>query len=406
MAPMTRRRLKTLNSLQISSAATVASIEDLLIEIFMHLAVKPLVKFKSISKQWYSIISQPQFIINHARKNPRLNGLLLKSLTQEGYPPLSLIHLENFQPPTVLPIQFLNNPGANILHSCKGLLCYSVSQNYMDVAHDPNASVLISYHVCNPTSGHSTRIRVFNAASAADLRSVNIAFDPSKSIHYKVIFVRRRMSLLESNRLIKFDIYSSETRSWKFVKEVVYDVGFNNRGVYWNGAIYWYDTTRRAIFYFDLEAECLKSMPTPTSTPGSPKMHLEYFGESSGCLHLITTRRPLGMQFTIYEMQRDKSDWIVKYNGDLSFMTIKYPKMVCGRKYRYYVYRPLCLVEEEKKEESNLVLAIPGKVISFNLKDKALKVLCDLKPAISFGALAITANKFKTYQYMETLACI
>ena len=64
-----------------------------------------------------------------------------------------------------------------------------------------------------------------------------------------------------------------------------------------------------------------------------------------------------------------------------------------------FVYRPLCLLEEEEKEESNLVLAIPGKLISYNLKIKELKVLCDLKPAKSrsFGAQEIKANVYKTY---------
>ena len=40
------------------------------------------------------------------------------------------------------------------------------------------------------------------------------------------------------------------------------------------------------------------------------------------------------------------------------------------------MYHPLCLVKGEKQEE-NLVLAKLGKVIPYNLKDKALKVLCD-----------------------------
>ena len=67
------------------------------------------------------------------------------------------------------------------------------------------------------------------------------------------------------------------------------------------------------------------------------RVNMEYFGESSGHLHLIATRRPVGTEFTIYEMLRDKSIWFVKYQGDLKFMTIKYLRMIGGRKYRFCV---------------------------------------------------------------------
>ena len=395
--PPTRRRkiLDSGTSLQISAAA-VADSEDLLIEIFMCIPVKPLVRFKLVSQQWRSLISDPKFIVNHARRNPSLNALLLKSQSKE-HPPLSIVPFEGYEIPRTPPLQFLNKPGIDILHSCKGFLCYSV-------VHD----LLTSYYVCHSASGRSARIRVFDQESVKALRSVCVAFDPLKSVHYKVIFVRQ-MSGSQMNRLIKIEIYSSETRCWKSVKEILIvpnNVEFENEGVYWNGAVYWYEDTRLEVLYFDLELECFKKLPTPQVSEDSPKMNLEYFGESCGRLHLITTRRSLRTQFTVYEMQRDKSDWIVKYQGDLNSMTLKYPKMVRGHIYRYYVYRPLCLIEGEKNEEPHLVIAIPGKVILYNLEDKGLKMLCDLLPAKSFCAHAISTNQFRTFQYMETLASI
>ena len=310
------------------------------IEILIRLVVKPLVKFKSECKQWYSIISDHKFILNHARTNHRLNGLLLKNRIQDF--PFSLIPLDkDYQSPKVLPIHILNYPGIEILHSSNGLLCFSHGYNDVFVPHDPTPSALVSYHVCHLTSGHTTKIHVFNVESASDLRAVHIAFDPLKSIHYKVVFIR-----WSGNNIIKLDIYSSETRGWNTVKEVVdvpNDVGFNNRGVYCNGAIYWHDDFRFAVFYFNLDGEfCLKSISTPqVSEEGLMRMNVEYFGESSGHLHLIATRRPVGTEFTIYEMQRDKSNRFVKYHGDLKFMTIKYRRMIGGRNYRFYVYHPL-----------------------------------------------------------------
>lgn len=52
-------------------------------------------------------------------------------------------------------------------------------------------------------------------------------------------------------------------------------------------------------------------------------------------------------------MQRDKLDWFVKYNGDLNFVTLKFPKMERGRIVKNYVYCLLCLVEGEKSFASN-----------------------------------------------------
>ena len=49
--------------------------------------------------------------------------------------------------------------------------------------------------------------RMFDKPLVANLRAINIAFDPSNSIHYKVIFVHQIPSS-QSDQLIKIDIYS------------------------------------------------------------------------------------------------------------------------------------------------------------------------------------------------------
>ena len=101
--------------------------------------------------------------------------------------------------------------------------------NNLDVvlAHNLDDSIRTSYFVC-----YFTRICAFDKPSVAN-------------------FVRQ-ISSLELNRLIKIEIYSLETRSWKSINEdliVPYDVGFNNKGVYWNGAIFWYDSNKVVILY-------------------------------------------------------------------------------------------------------------------------------------------------------------
>ncbi|PON51067.1 F-box domain containing protein, partial [Parasponia andersonii] len=62
------------------SAETVACNDDLLDEILIRLPIKSLIRFKSVSKHWLSLISAPKFAL---RRNPNpspspASGLFLK----------------------------------------------------------------------------------------------------------------------------------------------------------------------------------------------------------------------------------------------------------------------------------------------------------------------------------------
>ncbi|KAF5441814.1 hypothetical protein F2P56_036964 [Juglans regia] len=382
------------------SAAAVASNEDLLREILTRLPVRPLVRLKVVCKQWCFLISDPEFSISHARRNHRSNGLLLKGLNQA--PGLSLVPLEGYQPPRVLPFNFLNKRGTNVLDSCKGLLCYYS----MADLHNP---MLISYYVCHLASGDSTRIGVFDVLSTIHVRVVIVSFDPSKSVHYKVILIHQ-ISSSSSNFLLKIDIYSSVTQSWKPAKVVTvpYDAGFNNEAVYMNGAIYWYDRTQKAVWYLDLDAECLDRVPELKDWLKISSV--KYFGESSGNLHLIATCRLQTMLLTIYEMKQDRSGWFVKYHCDLHVLADAFPRILRAHYDNLHVYHPLCLLEGETQEEATLVLVVPGEVISYNLKTNAFKTLCRSRMiGVLYkwnGANEWETLGIKTYQYLETLARI
>jgi hypothetical protein len=46
-----------------SSAETIGSNQDILTEILLRMPAKPLLKFKRVSKQWLSSISDPAFSV-------------------------------------------------------------------------------------------------------------------------------------------------------------------------------------------------------------------------------------------------------------------------------------------------------------------------------------------------------
>lgn len=52
------------------SADVIGGNEDFLSQIFPHLPVKSLSRFKSVSKQWLALISHRDFCLSHACKNP------------------------------------------------------------------------------------------------------------------------------------------------------------------------------------------------------------------------------------------------------------------------------------------------------------------------------------------------
>ncbi|XP_028078544.1 F-box protein At5g07610-like isoform X2 [Camellia sinensis] len=68
---------------QRSAANAIAENSDLIAQILVRLPVKPLTQFKSVSKQWLSLISDSQFSLHHSRRNRKpISALFLLSLNK------------------------------------------------------------------------------------------------------------------------------------------------------------------------------------------------------------------------------------------------------------------------------------------------------------------------------------
>ncbi|KAK6121896.1 hypothetical protein DH2020_044357 [Rehmannia glutinosa] len=157
-----------------SSAQIVASIDDLLKEILLRLPIKSLIRFKLVSKQWHSLITNPRFC-----RNPPLRKL-----------------------------KFFKDPkGIRIVHSCNGLLLCSSFQ-----ARDNNRT----YYVYNPTTNKFSALPkpAVGGGISAKIDGMSLAFDPTKSPYYKVVCVQRLGLHMVGGNLYQFEVYSSETGSW------------------------------------------------------------------------------------------------------------------------------------------------------------------------------------------------
>lgn len=247
-----------------SSAIAIAGNDDILSEIIVRAPLKSQVRFKSVSKSWLSLISSPGFSLVRS-SFPRLSGLLLrKEWPYLVHPaPAAGPYFEFFLPKSSLPgdpplksLNFVpsngNFSGVDIFQSCNGLLlCTSLLHK---CGTDP------SYFVVNPTTKQYVEFYPPNGG----FYGLHIAFDPTKSHHYKLVCVRR--SITPSFGHYHIEIYSSESRHWRVCGNSFmgryYHTSFAE-GVFWNGSIHWMGAWLR----FDIDSECIEEMPVP-AIPG------------------------------------------------------------------------------------------------------------------------------------------
>ncbi|XP_050373071.1 F-box protein At5g07610-like [Argentina anserina] len=382
-------------------AEAVSGNQDLITDILLRLPVKSLLRFKCVSKQWHSLISEPRFSRHY--RSLASAGIIFCGTNE-------LIHHvscsgRNSEPPFKSLDFISDSAGIKILQSCNGLiLCCSL----FELGKNRN------YYICNPSARQFLVLPPPNAIESDEsltIFGVHLAFDPCKSTHYQVICVRNcSPSSAATNDHYQIGIYSSETRHWRLSGSpfsAPFDMVFDN-GVLWNGTIHWISPTGVSLC-FDIVQEQLQEMPSLPSNEKWSKRRLRYFGESGGHLHLIEIYGAGTTEFEVFEMERDYSCWISKYQVNLAAIINAYPEM--ARSYpdshdsRFYLFSILFVQENE--EGSSLLLHIPGKFICYNLRDKTFKELCE------FGANSTKVNTsfqhigcFHAYQFMETLAWV
>ncbi|XP_004301400.1 PREDICTED: F-box protein At5g07610-like [Fragaria vesca subsp. vesca] len=376
------------------AAEEVVKSTDLLSEILLRLPAKPVLKFKLVSKQWCSIICTPEFTVLYAKRNPNphLGFMLHARLDFQPQPRAIFLDLGGYQYDK-LP-NFLNISKMEIHHVCNGLLCYSRPH-----LSSPN---ITSYYICNHSSGQSEFQRVLVSPDNETVKAFNVAFDPKLSPHYRLVFVRE-LPVLDETRLIKIDIYSSKTKSWRASRKGIYilqyDIGFHV-SVYWKDAMYWYNEKNQSLAYFDFNDDTVEILPKPKVTGGTMKCY--YLGESGGHLHLVGAWRPWTSLLTVFELKEDRSGWNVKYHGDFRALANSFPKMLTKNPRRPYMFSVVNLVRGEREGELIIVMIIPEGVISYNIRERSLKKLLDLALSETY----MEQLTFRSHQYIETLASI
>ncbi|PRQ54160.1 putative F-box domain-containing protein [Rosa chinensis] len=446
-----------------SLAETVASIEQVLTEILVRVPAKPLVRFKCVSKHWLSLISDPKFCHRHTLQNPNTPVSAVfcdRSCRPFCFVPIDLDHMRgtsstssnirnhgNQNPfgsgsPTCNPLDFVQNQydyGIKTVHTfpvnrlhfdhkspsrSRSLpfnpLTFAQNQYHDDIRIIQSCNGLFlcllfhnklnpPYLIFNPTTNQFstlipppiTAVTTATGERKEHYVSTALAFDPSKSPHYKVVCLRT-IDGSEDGTIYHIVIYSSETQSWRILNfsiKRVFSILYA-RVVYWKGAIHWLGMfSEVAYFHIDEERDGFIDNRPHFYENDVHRRKCRYFQESHDGhhLYLIDIYRPCITKFEVFEMGKDYSGWFVKYLVDID------PICRWNLSDRFVVLF-LDQDENEEEESSSLLLHMPGKLISYNLKSKTYKSL-DLtpKPGVNDSLLRVEASN---HRYMETLACV
>ncbi|GKB39530.1 hypothetical protein Tco_0884472 [Tanacetum coccineum] len=260
-----------------------------------------------------------------------------------------------------------------ILQSCNGLLMRGGS------------GMPVFDYVYNPSTNQYKKLLYPDCSldnspyySSAGLR---IAFDPTKSPHYK---------LVDAGRIfcdIDIQIYSSETGKWSLCRDRFNYFSFDHfdSAIYWNDRLHWLETENRQLMHcmFNIEDPdhlIITTIPIPQWGMTFLKsygymdpmqiliqmfhlLHLEgKLFEWRGFLFLICLDDFGSSEFTIYEMMLGCFVWTVRYHD---FMT----PLPEGWSIRSNVWS---IVFGEREQDSFLVIKLSGKVVQYNLISKTL----------------------------------
>ncbi|CAI9302296.1 unnamed protein product [Lactuca saligna] len=373
------------------SGALIGSNDDLLIQILLRLPVTSVLRFRSVSKHWRSLLSQQHFTLlyNKVSISPALfvsNLYIPFDVQNQSRPPFRNL---DFYPDIC---------GIRIVQSCNGLLLCCSKKGHQRVR---------KYYVFNPTTKQFALIP--SVPGGMDVRKtirfMGLAFHQTGCVHYKVVCIH----VVKPDGLFKIQIYSSDTRKWKISDQSFYAPYYTplRYGVFMNQAIFWAPSCDNPS-YFKLDTHELKSLPLPSVGVYGDGGMLLYFGESRGHLHLVETADwgETHLHLNVYEMLNDHSGWFLKYAVELDELLHAYPQMINSYQDpsspRYYEFELFDVVRGEEEDETFMVIKIPGKIIRYNVVYKSFKQIFDLSHLhdISYGRIGHS----DVHRYIENLA--
>ncbi|MCD7458883.1 hypothetical protein HAX54_039478 [Datura stramonium] len=303
---------------------------EVIFEILSRLPVKSLLKFKSVSKSWLSLISSPEFIKSHlnlsANNKEYTNHRLMLRISQPEYnlkecPLKSLFYDEYVIEESNLEDYPMKNSSISfsIEGSVNGLICLATEEKEL--------------FLWNPSIRKYKRLPDFRTKFMnANCFTYGFGYDEIHS-DYKIVRVFNLWKDFEVN------IYSLKNDSWRRIDCSHNVVGLTNSGKFVNGKLHWATTTHLgfkegwSITSFDLADEKWRKVERP------------YYGEEGdGILMLgvlgsdlcMICNNPTTNQVDVWAMKEYgvKESWIKMFTVDytLGFVDYFYSQSYCFAK--------------------------------------------------------------------------
>ncbi|XP_042007532.1 F-box protein At5g07610-like isoform X1 [Salvia splendens] len=379
---------------------------DLLTEIFVRLHAKYVTRCKLVCKHWLSLVSSENFYHLHILRCPNLRPSFILDRRTSISQFLIIDPIMNGEK-QMIPYTF-SVPNSIIKNSCNGLMLLQSRSR-------PPEN---SFHVYNPTTKLSRKVSVTDAHIGNNpyIVEIALAFDPSKSPHYKVVCIRSstyRSTPYHKMHTYQIEVYDSESRAWKLrlgpftYPKRLYLCG-GRGGVYCNGSIYW--ENYNDIVYYDIarnEFQNLSMPDYPSYEPGI--VHWKTTSGlqgANGCLYksrCLTKDNYQSVELFELEMDDDgSSSWLLRYN-----------ETICQHEHTNFSYEhtnfPYLLgfiKGSYGTETCSVVSHTCGKISVYSFLDKSYKLLVDLKRQPPRSKAYRQAPELKMYEFIECLAVV
>ncbi|XP_059631849.1 F-box protein CPR1-like [Cornus florida] len=332
---------------------------DVIVDILSRLPVKPLLRFRCISKSWHALIDSPDFIKLHLNRSVETNTNRSIIFRDCGLHSIDFDSLDDDPVELVHPLK--NGGGFEVVGSCDGLLCLCYSEK--DIT------------LWNPSTRKHHKLPITPIEFPLECGSINhfiiygFGYD-SVSDDYKVVRLIEYYDRYYDSLGSEVKVYSLKLNSWRRIQDFPYSFrtwGVN--AVLASGALHWavYQITEGSLIAaFDLGVEEFRFMPQPDYLDKNGEIFLEVLG---GCLCIVS-----------YHVRTcDVDIWVMMEYGVKESWT----RLIYVAQPSFLYMRPLAY---SKSGGEVLVVEDCGRLLEYDLKTKTIKNIEILGTHICLGS--------------------